>query len=154
MKDVKPEKVKDNATGKSTDDYFGPGKKLLMDPKAFVESLKSYDKDNMPPKIIKRIRDHYITNEEFTPERIAKASTACEGLCKWICAMETYDRVAKVVAPKKAALKVAEGEYTEAMRGLEVKRAELKLVLDKLAEMQAKLSSLAAKKVELETKYE
>ena len=88
--------------------YGWQGKKLLMDPKAFVESLKAYDKDNIPPKIIKRIRDQYIPNEDFTPERVAKASTACEGLCKWICAMEVYDRVAKVVAPKKEALKVRE----------------------------------------------
>ena len=57
MKDVKPEKVKDKETGKSTDDYFGPGKKLMSDPKAFVESLKTYDKDNIPAKIIKRIRE-------------------------------------------------------------------------------------------------
>ena len=154
MKDVKPEKVKDNATGKSSDDYFGPGKKLLMDPKAFVESLKSYDKDNIPPKIMKRIRNEYIPNEDFTPERIAKASSACEGMCRWICAMEIYDRVAKVVAPKKAALKVAESEYNEGMRKLELKRAELKVVVDKLSDMQAKLKSLAERKAELETKYD
>ena len=154
MKDVKPEKVKDGATGKSTDDYFGPGKKLLMDPKAFVESLKTYDKDNIPPRIIKRIREVYIPNEDFTPERIAKASTACEGMCKWICAMEVYDRVAKVVAPKKEALKVAEAEYAEAMHGLEVKRSELKEVLDKLAGMQAKLAQLAATKEDLERRYD
>ena len=33
MKDIKPDKIKDGATGKSTDDYFGPAKKLMMDPK-------------------------------------------------------------------------------------------------------------------------
>lgn len=44
MMEVKPEKIKDGATGKSTDDYFGPAKKMMMDVKTFVDSLKSYDK--------------------------------------------------------------------------------------------------------------
>ena len=38
----------------------------------------------------------YIPNPDFTPEVIVKVSNACEGLCKWVRAMEVYDRVAKV----------------------------------------------------------
>ena len=38
----------------------------------------------------------YTPNPDFTPEVIQKVSTACEGLCKWVRAMEVYDRVAKV----------------------------------------------------------
>ena len=37
----------------------------------------------------------------------AQASKAAMGLCSWCRAMEVYHRVAKVVAPKRAALKVA-----------------------------------------------
>lgn len=36
--------------------------------------------------------------------------------------MEVYDRVAKVVAPKKEQLAVAEGEYEVAMKGLREKQ--------------------------------
>jgi peptidoglycan hydrolase CwlO-like protein len=68
--------------------------------------------------------------------------------------MEIYDRVAKVVAPKKAALAVAEGEYAEAMKGLNAKQAELQVVLDKLEAMQNQLKALAAKKESLENEYE
>lgn len=42
--------------------------------------------------------------------------------------MEVYDRVAKVVAPKKAALAIAEGELAVQMEKLNTKRAELKTV--------------------------
>ena len=35
----------------------------------------------------------------------------------WVRAMETYDRVAKVVGPKKEALAIAEAEYAEARSG-------------------------------------
>ncbi len=43
--------------------------------------------------------------------------------------MEVYDRVAKVVAPKKAKLAEAEAELSVQMAKLNEKRAELKEVL-------------------------
>ena len=42
--------------------------------------------------------------------------------------MEVYDRVAKVVAPKKIALAEAEAELAVQMKKLNTKRAELKEV--------------------------
>jgi dynein heavy chain len=81
---------------------------------------------------------------------IAKASSAAEGLCKWTLAMESYDRVAKIVAPKKAALAQSEGELAVAMKTLEVKRAELKKVVDELDTLQQQLMDCATKKADLE----
>ena len=52
-------------------------------------------------------RRKFKDNEEFTPERVRKASVAAEGMCKWVRAMEAYDRVAKIVEPKRIALKAA-----------------------------------------------
>ena len=46
--------------------------------------------------VMKVIRAKYCTNPDFDPVKVAKASSAAEGLCKWILAMEIYDRVAKV----------------------------------------------------------
>ena len=43
--------------------------------------------------------------------------------------MEVYDRVAKVVAPKKVKLAEAEAELSVQMKKLNEKRAELKKVL-------------------------
>jgi len=62
----------------------------------FLKDLKVYDKDNIPPHIMKKIRGEYINNREFDPDKVRTASSAAEGLCKWIRAMEVYDRVAKV----------------------------------------------------------
>jgi dynein heavy chain len=64
----------------------------------------------------------------MAPDKIRSVSTAAYGLCCWIRAMEAYDRVAKVVAPKKAALALAEAEYEDVMGKLRVKQAELKIV--------------------------
>jgi dynein heavy chain len=63
---------------------------------SFLQSLKDYDKDNIPEHIMNQIRKVYLTNPEFDPVKVAKASSAAEGLCKWINAMATYDKVAKV----------------------------------------------------------
>ena len=100
---------------------------VLADPN-FVTSLKTYDKDNVKPAIIDRIRKEYTCNPDFTPANAAKASSAAEGLCKWVCAMDSYDKVAKVVAPKTAALAEAEGTYNTVMAALNIKQAELKEV--------------------------
>ena len=96
-------------------------------PQDFLQKLKTYDKDNIPPKIIGEIRTKYLTNEQFTPDTAKKASPAAEGMCKWVHAMSSYDKVAKVVAPKKAKLAEAEGQYQEVMVGLRAKQAELQV---------------------------
>ena len=62
----------------------------------FLESLQHYDKDNIPAPIMKKIREKYITNPDFNPDIIKNVSSACEGLCKWVRAMDVYDKVAKV----------------------------------------------------------
>lgn len=76
-------------------DYWGPSKRLLGDMN-FLGMLKEYDRDNIPVHVMQKIRKEYITNPEFDPAKVANASSAAEGLCKWILAMEIYDRVAKV----------------------------------------------------------
>ena len=62
----------------------------------FLNSLKVYDKDNIPGPIIAKIRNNYINNPDFDPAIIRKVSSAAEGLCSWVRAIEVYDRVAKV----------------------------------------------------------
>lgn len=109
MMQEKPERKPDPSTGKMIEDYWGVSLKLLGDIR-FLEKLKNYDIDNIPPSVIKRIRDVYIPNKDFNPRIVRNASTACEGLCKWIIALDKYDMVSKIVAPKKAKLAVAESE--------------------------------------------
>lgn len=74
----------------------------------------------------------YISDRDFNPDKVKNVSTACEGLCKWIRAMDIYDRVAKIVAPKQQALAVAELELADQMEKLNSKRTELQVILDKL----------------------
>jgi dynein heavy chain len=63
-------------------------------------------------------------------------------------------RVAKVVAPKKEALKKANSELATAMAALEKKRASLKEVQDKLNKLTEKLEFNKKKKVDLENQVD
>ncbi|CAG9584340.1 unnamed protein product [Danaus chrysippus] len=148
MKGIKGDRKMD-ANGKPYEDFWGPSQKMLGDMK-FLESLKNYDKDNIPAAIMKKIRDKYIPDRDFDPAVIAKVSSACEGLCKWVRAMDVYDRVIKVVAPKKAALAQAEAELQAQMNTLNEKRAQLQSVLDKLQALNDEFAEMTRKKKGLE----
>ena len=56
--------------------------------------------------VMSKIRKEYQTNPEFDPVKVSNASSAAEGLCKWVLAMEIYDRVAKVTTYYKLLLKM------------------------------------------------
>ncbi|KAK2870454.1 hypothetical protein Q8A67_024846 [Cirrhinus molitorella] len=154
MKGIKPERKQDpGGSGKMIEDFWGPSKKLLGDMK-FLESLKTFDKDNIPAANIKKIREKFIDNPDFQPSIIKSVSSACEGLCKWVRAMEVYERVAKVVAPKKERLKEAEEELGVQMQKLSIKRAELKEVEDRLQALNDTFEGMIQKKKDLEANIE
>ncbi|KAF7668491.1 hypothetical protein LDENG_00010030 [Lucifuga dentata] len=154
MKGIKPERKPDpSGSGKMIEDFWGPSKKLLGDLK-FLDSLKTYDKDNIPAANIKKIREKFIDNPDFQPSIIKNVSSACEGLCKWVRAMEVYERVAKIVAPKKERLKEAEDELAVQMEMLAGKRAELQSVVDRLQSLNDALDAMIKKKKELEDNIE
>lgn len=48
---VSPDRVNDPTTGKKILDYWGPSKRILSDMK-FIDSLRDYDKDNIPTATI------------------------------------------------------------------------------------------------------
>ncbi|XP_031217595.1 dynein heavy chain 12, axonemal [Mastomys coucha] len=154
MKDIKPEKISDpSGTGGKILDYWGPSKKLLGDMN-FLRDLREYDKDNIPVAVMQKIRSEYLTNPEFDPPKVAKASSAAEGLCKWIMAMEVYDRVAKVVAPKKARLAEAQKSLAETMELLNQKREELAQVEHHLENLQKTFQEKTEEKAALEDQVE
>ncbi|KAI3386968.1 hypothetical protein SNEBB_010455 [Seison nebaliae] len=144
LKGIKPDRVPD-ATGKRIEDYWGPAKKKLGE-MGFLQELKEFDKNNIPPNLIKVIREKYIPNPDFVPEKIKTASTAAEGLCKWVRAMDEYEKVRRMVAPHQEKLAHAEKTYATAQAALEEKRAGLREVQEKLAALQRKLDTAKEEK--------
>ena len=153
MKEIPPVKVPAPDGKGKVDDFWEPAKKMMNDSK-FLDSLVKYDKDNMKPEVIGKIRDKYVPNPDFTPEVVKKASLAAMGLCSWVRAMETYERVAKNIAPKRAMLEKAEAEYAEVSALLASKKAALKAVEDKLADLNKTLEETTIRKEQLEQQSE
>jgi dynein heavy chain len=151
MMNVKPIKVKDpNGGSKKVDDFWeaAKGKEMLGNGRELLKKMLNYDKDNMDPHMVEVVSKQ-TANPDFNPEYVAKGSVACAGVCKWIKAMMIYDRVAKMVGPKKIALAAAEEALATAMASLAEKQASLKALMDKLAELQEGLDAANKKKGDL-----
>jgi hypothetical protein len=56
--------------GKKMADYWEPSTKMLNDPTKFLDSLLTFDKDNIPESVIQKI-EPYIGMENFTPEQVS-----------------------------------------------------------------------------------
>lgn len=153
IKGVMPDRVNDPGTGKKIIDYWGPSKRVLGD-MGFLQSLKDFDKDNILADIMRKIRKDFIPHKDFKPHIVAKASSAAEGLCKWIIAMDLYDSVAKVVAPKKARLEAAEKEYADTMKVLNEKRQLAEELARKVATLNEELMEANRRKQSVEAEVE
>ncbi|XP_053593840.1 dynein axonemal heavy chain 7-like [Microplitis demolitor] len=153
MLGVPAERVIDPITGRKSMDFWGPSKRVLGDMN-FLQNLKDYEKDNIPAALMQVVKKTYMTDKSFMPHIVAKASSAAEGLCKWVRAMVSYDEVAKVVAPKKEKLATAERECNEAQEFLKKKQKTLAALNDKLTALNDSLRATLAKKLELENEVE
>ena len=132
MLGVKPDKLKKGEkreTAVGGYDYWAAAKskKLLGDTK-LIARLKAFDRDNISESVIARIRRDYIANPDFTPARVKASSFAAMGLCKWVVGMEKYEKIVKVVAPKKVKLAAAETALAATEALLSEKQADLAAV--------------------------
>jgi len=123
-------------------------KKVLGDAN-FLNNLKGYDKDNIPPSKLKKI-EKYVKDPDFSAENVGKVSLAAKGLCMWIHAMDVYSKVAKDVEPKKRKLAELNDELNAANEKLSKKQAELQAVIDKVTELQRQCDETTAEKERLQ----
>ena len=153
MFEVKPIKKNDpNTPGKKIDDYWEAGQKgLLTDAKVFLNSLFTFDKDNIPDRVIKSIAP-YMDDPAFTPAAIERSSKACTAVCMWSRAMYKYHYVALGVAPKRAKLKAAEEELAVVMACLAKAQASLDEVVRRLKGLEEAYDAAIEKKDMLEKK--
>jgi dynein heavy chain len=94
--------------GKTKDDYSDEIKKQLVSPN-MVKDLKTYDKENIPPQLIQKIKP-YIDDSQFDPAVIITKSKACAGLCMWVHAMYKYHFINLEVIPLRIEQKKANEE--------------------------------------------
>ncbi|RNA22874.1 dynein heavy chain axonemal-like [Brachionus plicatilis] len=80
------------------------------------------------------------------------AKSAFRSLCKWIIAIVSYDKIYKIVQPKKENLKQAEQVLFEKTKALELKKSELDKIILKLDILNQRLDKKQAELKELESK--
>ncbi|CAF1941259.1 unnamed protein product [Rotaria magnacalcarata] len=154
LKQVEPLKVNiPSKPGKKEDDYWEPGRGLLGDAGRFLQSLRDFDKENIPEIVIQRLQKH-IDSPDFDPIKIEKTSKACKSLCMWSRAMYTFYMINKEVAPRKEALANAEAELAIVKEVLATKKRELKKLEEGLRTLQVKYEDAIRKKNEYETKVD
>ena len=104
--------------GKMIDDFWSPSKRLFADAK-FIENLSNFDKDNIPFKIAKTVRDKYLGNSDLNPEKSKSSLPAIDAVARalycWVVAIDMYEKVCRNVAPKREALTKAEAEHQEVL---------------------------------------
>jgi dynein heavy chain len=139
--------------GSKTENYWIPGKKLLGDAKGLLEQMFTFDKDNIPDKVIKAIQP-VIDDPSFQPSKIQSVSSACTAMCQWTRAMHTYHYVALEVEPKRIALAAASAELKEVEGKLSILQSGLKELMDRLAKLDADFTSSLEKKEALAKRFE
>ena len=139
-------KIDPEKPGVKIKDYWESAQKtLLSNAKKLLEDMMTFDKDNIPDKIVQQLIP-YIEMEDFLPPAVRKASVACEAICMWGRAMFTYNKIAKMVEPKKKALAEAQVELDETLATLDDAKSRLQAVVDRLAELEANFDNAVAKK--------
>ena len=72
---------------------WAAGKKYMGNVDAFLKSLLSFDKDNVPVVCVDTVERDYISNPGFRPDNIKSKSSAAAGLCGWVLNICKYFRI-------------------------------------------------------------
>ena len=69
---------------------------MIGDPK-FVENLSVVDRENLPSKLIRSVREKYLGNPELSPEKSKSTIPAMDVVAKalycWVVAIDMYEKV-------------------------------------------------------------
>jgi len=105
------------------DDYYSPFKKMVTGDRTFVSKLADFDKDNISPATIEKLRP-LVEGGELIPQNARMASVMAMHLCNWVLAMYNYHFVAVRVNPIRQSLIQLESEYAELKLRVETWKGE------------------------------
>ncbi|QQP52952.1 Uncharacterized protein FKW44_005260, partial [Caligus rogercresseyi] len=150
LKNIKADRVPDptGATTKMVEDFWGPTKRLLGDPK-FLESFQEFDKDNLNPKVMKP-----DMNPDKSKSTVTAADLLCRAIYRWIQSLDMYEKVARNIAPKRETLAKADSDFQESLEILTSKKEVLRVAQEKLKVIMNDLQDKKQRKAELENEVE
>ncbi len=156
LKGIKADRIPD-AGGKMQDDYWGPSKRMLSDPK-FTENIANFDRDSVQFKAVKLLREKYIANPEFNPDKAKSTMPALDNFVRaiycWVVAIDMFEKVSRSSAPKREALSKAEADHQDAIEKLNAKKQQLREAQEKLKDINDSLQRKKQRKAELENEVD
>jgi len=109
-----------------------------------LKDLINYDKDNIPDAVIAKVSP-FLDDPLLEPAAIAKVSQALVPIRVWIFAMIGYHETLKIVNPMRAIAKEKGDELAAVMAILSEKQAQVKAILEQVAQLKADGDALVAK---------
>ncbi|KAK7919112.1 hypothetical protein WMY93_010396 [Mugilogobius chulae] len=113
---------------------------------AFLDSLISFDKENIHEACLKAIQP-YLQDKEFQPDLVASKSQAAAGLCSWVLNIVKFYQVYCEVEPKRQALSKANSDLATAQDKLRVIKSKISVLDENLAKLTAKFEKATADKL-------
>jgi hypothetical protein len=111
-------------------------KKFMGNVDAFLRSLTTFDRDNVPTSAVEAVETGYIkASASFSAAAVRSKSAAAAGLCDWVVNICRYHRLYLVVAPKRTAL-------ADSNRRLEGANKKLGGIRAKVKELQERVRGL------------
>ena len=122
--------------------------KLLTNMK-FLDTLKEFDKDNIPKEYRKDLAA-YVNHPEFRPEKVQVVSLACKTICQWVIAIDSYAEILGNVRPKQQILADAQEKAAALQAELQSKQDELRQVTERVDGLQKKYEDSLQKRDNLD----
>ncbi|CAK85038.1 unnamed protein product (macronuclear) [Paramecium tetraurelia] len=107
----------------------------------FIQEMLEFDVTKVQERRLQKLKQTYLSNPDFTKEKIMNVSQAATTLLVWVVATEKFAQVKKVVGPKEKALKEAEASLKKVEQELAVKMGQLKEVQDMVNELKRNLQT-------------
>ena len=131
---------------------FRPHGQLLLSKADFLAQVIEFGnngKDLITEETIELL-SAYTELDVFTAAVAKNASSAAEGLCKWVRAMKDYHGASKIVKPKLEALSIAEANLGAANKALAAAMQRLDACQSRLDELQAMFDAQMGEKRRIE----
>ncbi|KAJ9657280.1 dynein heavy chain [Neophaeococcomyces mojaviensis] len=101
----------------------------------FIASIVNYDNEKqMTANLRHKMRNEYLSNDDFTFERVNRASKACGPLVQWVSAQVNYSEILDRVGPLRAEVEQLEDNSLQT-------KAEAKAIANTVAELERSIAT-------------
>lgn len=109
----------------------------------FIANIISYDNGKqMTSQLRKKMRTEYLSNEDFTFEKVHRASKACGPLVQWVQAQVEYSEILDRVGPLRAEVDRLEDQALETKASAEAVSNKIKELEDRIATYKVEYAAL------------